>query len=109
MVKSRSNISPDAGINYANKHENKVFFHRFKSQGFRREGVGLFSGKPSEARTMRRGGTGGGEKNAAEKYFLPLTSRPAMAESQLFPVLGSLPELRGGLVRMVDGDKKAES
>lgn len=105
MVKSRRNISPDAGINYANKHENKVFFHRFKSQGFRREGVGLFSGKPSEARTMRRGT----EKNAAEKYFLPLTSRPAMAESQLFAWLGSLPELRGGLVRMVDGDKKAES
>lgn len=81
--KSWSNISPDAWINYANKHENKVVFHCFKSQGFRQlhvgEGLvfwGSCSRKASDARTMRRRregwrkeGSGRKDKNVKD-FFL---------------------------------------
>lgn len=135
-VKSQSNISPDAWINYANKHENKVVLHCFKSQGFRQmrvvgEGGGagvlgeLFSRKPSDARTMRRrrkrgreGRREGGRKrdegkNAEDPFSFSRShqgQRRRNPDSFFFVMsLGSPSELQGGLVQIVDGGKIAES
>lgn len=65
---------------------------------------------------VEEGSRGEGLRGTKEKmqeifFFFFFTSRPAMEESRLFffPFLGSPPELRGGLVRTVDGGKRAES